>query len=162
MAVNPFWRIGTNAGVDVLILERKKALTVSDKKKKRLEEEYPGKCDFEKPCWGEDPYSDTLRYLLILRSASIGTCGSIAPSGAKNMAQHHAAIYFRDNHFVLVNYYQNQFLYCMYNEEYYLPQKKDIPLIPGMTFEIGNVKFHVYESYSSWLNIQRTENKNAL
>ena len=153
---------GTDAGVDVLVLERKKDLTVSDKKKKRLEEEYPGKCDFEKPCWREDPYSDTLRYLLILWSASIGTCGSIAPSGAKHMAQHHAAIYFRNNRFVLVNYDQNQFSYCMYNEKCYLPQKEDTPLIPGMTFKIGNVKFHVYESYSSWLNIQRTENKNAL
>ncbi len=163
MAVNPFWRIGTDAGVDVLVLKRLKKLTFNFETAKRAMSDQNidiQKLDFEKSCWKEDPYCDTDTYLFILRAATIGTAsGSIAPPGAVEMNLRHAAVYFYGGRFGLVNYDRNPFNYRVQGTVRPLRNGECTFLVPGMTFEIGNVKFHVFESYCSWLKMQRNIRK---
>ncbi|MBE6425693.1 MAG: hypothetical protein E7029_06885 [Planctomycetaceae bacterium] len=174
MAVNPFWQIGTNAGVDVLVLKRQKGLTFSEKMKKKAKESIdndemtkaqngnyqPRTLNLEDPCWENDPYCDTDTYLFILRAAVIGTAsGSIAPPNAASMALRHAAIYFYGNRFGLVNYDINPINYKFQGTSTPLQNGQCRPLEPGMDFDIGNVKFHVFESYCSWLRMQRNRRK---
>lgn len=158
MDVNLFWRKGTDAGVDVLVLKRLKKLTFDFERVRKAAENM--KLDFEKTCWHEDPYCDTDRYLFILRAALIGTAsGSIAPPGAAGMNLRHAAVYFYEGRFGLVNYDMNPFKYRVQGTVRSLRNGARTRLVPGMTFEIGNVKFHVYESYCSWLKMQRNIRK---
>jgi len=168
MAVNSFWRIGTAAGVDVLVLKRQREVTFSDlgyakqladaeeAKKARKEGRVPRSLDMTKSCWNTDPYCGTDTYLFILRAAPIGTAsGAIAPPGAVGMNLRHAAVYFYEGRFGLVNYDTNSFNYQVQGRTCQLKNGECTPLVPGMVFRIGNVNFHVYESYCSWLRMQR-------
>ncbi|MBR0193582.1 MAG: hypothetical protein IJQ31_16110 [Thermoguttaceae bacterium] len=150
---NTLWKLGKELEVNSIRLTRMPKHSQNcdiNTLKKNVDEQYR-----DSEWWTSDKLASEEEYHLLVRMLTIGNnpIKNAICFRDQNLIERHATLYFCDNHFGLINHSTTAIIYHQYGQENALFQEDCLPLQPGMKFQIGDVRFHVYESYSSYLNI---------
>lgn len=150
---NTLWKLGKELEVNSIRLTRlpKHAGTCDiNALKKNVAKEYENS-----RWWTNDLMANEEEYHLLVRMLTIGNnpIKNAICFRDQNMIERHATLYFCDNHFGLINHSTNAIIYHHCGEEKTLFQGDCLLLKHGMKFQVGDVKFHVFPSYSRYLDI---------
>ncbi|MDO4551051.1 MAG: FHA domain-containing protein [Planctomycetia bacterium] len=164
------WSLGNNQGVDVLRLRRKANFDCSGRKNilESCSDEH--KIEFAKmetqwgrhPDWKKDPFAEEEEYFFLLRGVTLGSNlqNDVMYLNERGIRTNHVTFYFCGDHFGMTNHDRRALNYEKADgssEQLY--QDDLLGLEPGMKFQIGSVKFDVWEDYPTFLNPQHGEIK---
>ncbi|MCR5163154.1 MAG: hypothetical protein K6C40_03955 [Thermoguttaceae bacterium] len=166
---NPLWRLGTILGVNSIRLRRSLKHPVDFSTLQFLKQsikegvnaqEYPDASD-DNPAWTTDFLASKEEFHFIVRMLSIGNdpIRDAICFDRHGMQTRHATLYFCDNHFGLINHSDTAIIYQQFGTQNKLYQDECLPLQPGIKFRIGRVNFHIFESFSNYLEVQRQEHQ---
>lgn len=159
------WHLGKNQGVDVLRLSREETFNWSEKNKKtllslskKLEEDFEEKEKKwkEDNAWKKDLLAKEEEYFFLLRCVTLGNSWQDAMrlnERGSGIGTSHVTFYFCHDHFGMINSTPMSYEKADGNSER-LGKDKPLSLEPGMKFQIGSVKFDVWEDYSAFLKAQ--------
>ncbi|MDO4628450.1 MAG: hypothetical protein Q4C70_04635 [Planctomycetia bacterium] len=166
--LDPLWYLGEERNVSALKLSRKKDFSWKNGDgKDGKEETVIPEPNFEanrkrwenENAWKSDPYADDVEYFFVFQAVSLGshiTTDAVYFNTDQLCTQHLTFCYCSD-HFELANNDSRAIFYTLPgHEKEYLYKNELLPLMPGMTFEVGTLRFSVWKDYREYLEYARS------
>lgn len=157
--INWLWNIGTARNVNSIRLRHSATVDSSNIHflkeliRQREKESYNPNVSDDSPYWTSDLMANKEECHLVVRMLTIGNNPETDAICFPQLSQlRQATLYFCDNHFGLINHLTT-IKYQQYGQENELSKGRCLPLQPGMEFTIGDINFHIYESYSKYREI---------